>query len=282
MKKPFIGIFTVCMLLLWASPADAAAIQIKIDHVLVKSDVAPEMTNNRTMVPLRVISENLGAQVHWQDAKIILTSDKTVIQLQPNSHTIIKNGQTAQLDVQPYIKNNRTFVPLRFIAETFGSQVHYSNGIVSITNEPLLLNNIKIQALRYEYHMTMGGVVQDIQGNAYVKELSSIFQVQRGTQVEAPAHYSWQPNTDQLGSYSKQGQYNFRGVDGQNVQQFDIYLLNRGFPIELLEGYPTVLLHDVTADKWHIFTEKGMDAIDQLIHNAINNGFSTVISNTVA
>lgn len=282
MKKLFIGIFAACILLLMMTPADAAAIQIKMDDVLVKSDIAPEVKNNRTMVPLRVISENLGAQVHWQDATITLTLDKVTVQLKLNSRTIIKNGHPEQLDVQPFLKNNRAFVPIRFIAETFGSQVHYSNGLVHITNKPLLLDNVKIQALRYEYHMTMGGVVQDIKGNAYIKEIHKIFQEQPGHPVAAPADYSWQPSIAQPGSYSKTGQYDFQSIEGKSLQQFDIYSLNKGFPVELLEDSPALLLHDVSANKWYTFTEKGVQSISQLIQNAIKNGFNTVISNTVA
>lgn len=126
-----------------AFPADAATTQIKIDDVIVKSDTAPEQRSNRIMVPLRVISENLGAQVHWKDSQITLAMNKTLIVLNLNNKTVIKNDKTEQLDVQPYMKNNRTYVPIRFIAETFGSQVQYNQGTVSITSEPLLLDNKK-------------------------------------------------------------------------------------------------------------------------------------------
>ena len=42
------------------------------------------------MVPLRVISENLGAQVHWQDSQITLAMDQTTIKLNLNNRTVIK------------------------------------------------------------------------------------------------------------------------------------------------------------------------------------------------
>lgn len=142
MKKIFTGLCLTTMLWM-ATPADAATTQIKIDDVVVKSDTAPEQKNNRTMVPLRVISENLGAQVHWQDSQITLAMDQTTIKLNLNNRTVIKNGEKEQLDVQPYMKNNRTYVPIRFIAETFGSQVHYNQGTVNITTEPLLIEDEK-------------------------------------------------------------------------------------------------------------------------------------------
>ncbi|WP_342443609.1 copper amine oxidase N-terminal domain-containing protein [Lysinibacillus sp. FSL K6-0075] len=281
MKKIFTGLCLTTMLWM-ATPAEAATTQIKIDDVVVQSDTAPEQKNNRTMVPLRVISENLGAQVHWQDAQITLSMDQATVKLNLNNRTVIKNGETEQLDVQPYMKNNRTYVPIRFIAETFGSQVHYNQGTVNITTEPLLIEGEKIKMLRYEYHMTMGGVIQDIKGHAYHQALFNIFQEKKGDKVEAPKEYYWHFNLEAPGSYYKLGQFDFMSHDNNSVKQYDIYTLNQPFPEELLQGYPKVLLHDTTEDSWYLFSEQAVKSIQQLIQSAYNNGFSKIISNTVA
>ncbi|MCM0623783.1 copper amine oxidase N-terminal domain-containing protein [Lysinibacillus sp. OL1_EC] len=281
MKKIFTGLCLTTMLWM-ATPAEAATTQIKIDDVVVKSDTAPEQKNNRTMVPLRVISENLGAQVHWQDSQITLAMDQTTIKLNLNNRTVIKNGEKEQLDVQPYMKNNRTYVPIRFIAETFGSQVHYNQGTVNITTEPLLIEDEKIKVLRYEYHMTMGGIIQDIKGNAYHQALYKIFQEMKGDKVEAPKEYYWHFNLEAPGSYYKLGQFDFMSHDNNSVKQYDIYTLNQPFPEELLQGYPKVLLHDASEDNWYLFSEQAVKSIQQLMNSADHNGFSKIISNTVA
>ncbi|MCY9548263.1 copper amine oxidase N-terminal domain-containing protein [Lysinibacillus xylanilyticus] len=281
MKKIFSGIFLAMILTLTSLPAYAANSTIKIDGVVVTSDAAPETKNNRTMVPLRVISENLGATVNWQDSKVTLTNNKMQITLQPNSNTVIKNGKTELLDVKPYLKNNRLFVPIRFIAETFGCQVNYQNSTVTINTAPLVMNNVKIKAVHYEYRMTMGGVVQQIQGNTYNNALYKVFTENKGKVVDAPADYSWQINLDDPGSYYKDGQYNFMSHENKSIQQFDLYSLNGPFPDEELKGYPEVLIHDVTADKWYSSTVKARESINQLIKTATNNGFVKVLSNTV-
>jgi len=61
-----------------------------------------------------------------------------------------------------------------------------------------------------------------------------------------------------------------------------MYSLNQAFPDELLEGYPTVLLHDVSNDSWYIFSDINKESIQKLINAATNNGFNKIISNTVA
>jgi Copper amine oxidase N-terminal domain len=79
------------------------------------------------------------------------------------------------LDVTPYMKKNRIFVPLRFIAETFGSNVNYSNSIVTVDTKPLVIDGVIVKALQEEYHMTLGGVIQQINGNAYNEAIYNIF-----------------------------------------------------------------------------------------------------------
>ncbi|AJK87957.1 MULTISPECIES: copper amine oxidase N-terminal domain-containing protein [Lysinibacillus] len=279
MKKIFAGLLLTSVL--WtASPADAATPQLKIDEVVVKTDAAPEVKNNRTMVPLRVISENLGAQVQWKDSQITLSTNQSTVILTLNSQTVIQNGQAEQLDTTPYLKNNRTYVPIRFIAETFGSQVDYKQSTVNIATKPLFINNQKIKTLHYEYHMTMGGVIQEVKGHSYHHAMYKIF-LQKGDKVEAPKDYSWQLNLDIPGSYYKLGQYDFLNADNKSVQQFDTYSLNQAFPDELLKGYPTLLLHDVYHDSWYIFSDNKMQSIQQLMNAATNNGFNKIISNTV-
>ncbi|MFB7158991.1 copper amine oxidase N-terminal domain-containing protein [Lysinibacillus sp. NPDC056232] len=281
MKKVFSGIFLAMILMLTSLPAYAAHSTIKIDGVVVTTDAAPEVKNNRTMVPLRVISENLGATVNWTDSKVTLTNNKMQITLKPNSNTVIKNGKTELLDVKPYLKNNRLFVPIRFIAETFGCQVNYQNSTVTVDTEPLVMNNVKVKAVQYEYHMTMGGVIQQIQGNTYNKALYKVFVENKGNLVDAPANYSWQYDIDNPGSYYKLGQYKFMSHENKSIQQFDLYSLNTAFPDEELKGYPEVLIHDVTADRWYLFTDKALESINQLMNTATNNGFVKVLSNTV-
>ncbi|UXJ70969.1 copper amine oxidase N-terminal domain-containing protein [Lysinibacillus fusiformis] len=279
MKKIFAGLLLTSVL--WtASPADAATPQLKIDEVVVKTDAAPEVKNNRTMVPLRVISENLGAQVQWKGSQITLSTNQSTVILTLNSQSVIQNGQAEQLDTTPYLKNNRTYVPIRFIAETFGSQVDYKQSTVNIATKPLFINNQKIKALHYEYHMTMGGVIQEVKGHSYHHAMYKIF-LQKGDKVEAPKDYSWQLNLDIPGSYYKLGQYDFLNADNKSVQQFDTYSLNQAFPDELLKGYPTLLLHDVYNDSWYIFSDNKMQSIQQLMNAATNNGFNKIISNTV-
>ncbi len=275
------GLFLALLLIFTSLPTYAANIQIKIDGIAITSDVNPEVKNNRTLVPLRVISENLGAKVNWSDAEVTLTKDDMKVVLKLNSNTALKNGKTIMLDVKPSMKNNRTMVPLRFIAETFGCNVNYKNSIVTVDTDPLMINGVKVKAMQEEYHMTMGGVVQQIKGNAYNKAIYNIFVENKGSKVEAPANYSWQYNIDIPGYYYKTGQYDFLNSEGNSIKRFDIYTLVKSFPDETLAEYPEVLIYDATENQWYLFNDAAVQSINELVDTAFKNGFLKNVSNTV-
>ncbi|WP_419875188.1 copper amine oxidase N-terminal domain-containing protein [Candidatus Pristimantibacillus sp. PTI5] len=281
MKKVIFVVFFAISIFISSSTTYAAEHQIKIDGVAIASEVKPETKNKRTMVPLRVISENLGASVVWSNSKVIIAKSDMKVILTLNSSTALKNSEKMLLDVKPYMKNNRIFVPLRFIAETFGCNVNYNNFAVTVDTEPLFIDGVQVKALQQEYHMTMGGVVQQINGNAYNETIYNIFVENKGKKVEAPANYSWSNTIDTLGSYYKNEQYDFLDQKENSLVRFDVYSLIRSFPSELLTGYPETLIHDVSKDEWFLFSETARQSIYKLIATAAKNSFLTIISNTV-
>lgn len=91
--------------------------------------VEAQILNSRTMVPLRKIFEVLGCEMEWHpDTRtVIAKKGENEIQLQIDNPIAIqkKNGveKEIKLDAAPVIVNNRTLVPLRFIAESLEKQV---------------------------------------------------------------------------------------------------------------------------------------------------------------
>ncbi|WP_281817974.1 copper amine oxidase N-terminal domain-containing protein [Vallitalea longa] len=96
--------------------------------------------NNRTLVPIRFISEALGAQVSWNGdlQQATIAYDNKVIELVINKKEISIDGQTQVMDTQAILKDSRTYVPVRFVSEAMGANVEWDsdNYIVSITLEP--------------------------------------------------------------------------------------------------------------------------------------------------
>lgn len=121
MKRKFIALALGVAVL--PSVILAKDITIKLNNEVVKTDVSPFIKENRTFVPVRFISEKLGFKVDWNEKEKLVTvsnNDKKM-ELTIDKKEVLLNGKDKSvLDVAPLIKENRTFVPLRFISENFG------------------------------------------------------------------------------------------------------------------------------------------------------------------
>ena len=117
------------------------------DHI-VYSDVYPYIKNSRTYVPIRFIAEELGYDVKWDGAnkKVIMKNGNTNVELTIGSNKMKVNGKVLTLDAPAEIKDERTFVPLRAIAESFGQKVDYSKDYkaVYIGDNPVYNKNYKV------------------------------------------------------------------------------------------------------------------------------------------
>ncbi|WP_273327567.1 copper amine oxidase N-terminal domain-containing protein [Vallitalea guaymasensis] len=93
--------------------------------------------NNRTLVPIRFISEALGGQVSWDGdlQQATITYDKKIIKLVINKKEITVDDQVQVMDTQAILKDSRTYVPVRFVSEAMGANVEWdsTNYIVYIT-----------------------------------------------------------------------------------------------------------------------------------------------------
>ena len=106
-------------------------ITVTINGDELKSDVAPTIVDDRTLVPLRAIFEVFGAEFTWDEATATAEavmkkgSKQTTIKLTENNKTTYVNGEANELDVPAQIIDGRFLVPVRFVAETLGANVEW-------------------------------------------------------------------------------------------------------------------------------------------------------------
>lgn len=83
--------------------------------------------NGRTQLPLRKCMASLGAEVDYrQDTQeIIITKGAINISLKIGEKFLDINGETAELDTAAVLIDNRTYLPIRPIAEALGYQVKW-------------------------------------------------------------------------------------------------------------------------------------------------------------
>lgn len=101
------------------------------------NNVAPFVVNGRTLLPIRFVSEALGAKVNWNDSTRTVTVVKgsDTIELVIGSNIMKKNGSEIQIDVPAAIYYDRTMLPLRAVAEALGKKVFWDDmGFIVISD----------------------------------------------------------------------------------------------------------------------------------------------------
>jgi len=101
------------------------AVCVVLDGRLLTFDVPAQIVNDRALVPLRAIFEELGAEVSWDNGTktVTATKDGTEISLTIGSTSPTVNGKVVTIDQPGIIVNGRALVPIRFIAEALGVSV---------------------------------------------------------------------------------------------------------------------------------------------------------------
>ncbi len=101
-------------------------------------NVTPVVVNDRTLLPIRFISENLGTSLDWDDVNQIIKMERygTTIEMRIGNDYMKINDEPVALDVAPVIMNGRTMVPLRAVVHALNIPIHWrqdgSQGLIII------------------------------------------------------------------------------------------------------------------------------------------------------
>ncbi len=105
---------------------------VRIDGELKTFNPPCQIVNGRTMVPLRFVIEDKALQgsVGWDGASQVAVSCRGKnFEFKIGSPKVVIDGTTYTMDVAPYIYQNRTYLPLRFLAEKLGGTVTWNNAL---------------------------------------------------------------------------------------------------------------------------------------------------------
>lgn len=120
-------------------------IKLEVNGQIINPDVEPFIENGRTLVPIRFISEALGYNVSWNEEKreVSVFNSYMDLVLKIEDKDAIVNGKLVNLDVPAKIVDSRTFVPLRFIGESFGLFVDWDNDARKVIVKENINENLK-------------------------------------------------------------------------------------------------------------------------------------------
>jgi hypothetical protein len=114
----------------------ATAINVTVDGKAVNfPDAKPFIDGSgRTLLPVRFVTEALGAKVEWKAnvQEVYITKDTINISLRINDRDIVINNEIKTMDTKAIIKEDRTFVPIRYVAEGLGAKVGWNDSTKTV------------------------------------------------------------------------------------------------------------------------------------------------------
>lgn len=90
---------------------------------------------NRTFLPLRSIGEELGFKVEWkqEEKEILVIKGKDKVRMTLGSKIYWKNNEKKEMDVVPFVRNERTYLPIRFLGEALDEKVEWDQETKLVT-----------------------------------------------------------------------------------------------------------------------------------------------------
>ena len=143
---------------MFAAPANDGTIKLTVDsQQVVFPDAQPYLDSaHRTMVPIRFVTEAMGADVKWDSntSTAFISKNGITVNITKGSKTLTVNSANGTsyvtMDTVAVVKDGRTFVPIRFVVEALGGFVDYSNyyGVAEIASCSGELNAAEMKRLR--------------------------------------------------------------------------------------------------------------------------------------
>jgi N-acetylmuramoyl-L-alanine amidase len=133
MKK--LGFVMMLIVFLLAFPksgeasSSSASIFLDGEPLNLSSGVQVANMKGNVMIPIRVVSENLGFKVGWEKASQTVTVENSekAVRMVVGSQQAEMNGAQVELNLAPVLNGQNTLVPLRFVSEQMGLDVKWDN-----------------------------------------------------------------------------------------------------------------------------------------------------------
>ena len=138
MKKISLVLLIMCAFMMLSSVNLAAVLPLRVEvdgERLYFPDEQPFIdSSGRTQTPIKFIAEKLGANVTWdaKEQKVVFEkgSKKLVLYIGKKDYEL--NGEKKTMDTAALLRDGRTFVPARYVAEAFDATVRWDSDIMTL------------------------------------------------------------------------------------------------------------------------------------------------------
>ncbi len=203
---------------------------------------AAELMGGRVYLPVRLAAALFGAEVEWpladggvglrwseggnpREARLLVGSSQAVV-----------DGQAVDMGAAPFVRRERTYVPLRLLEAAFGCEVSYNNGRVDIRTASWELEGQRICGMANDVHMTSTNSIYQNTSPYQARKLYELIMGSRGEEVAPPALYGVNINLDSPDYYWQQHRYFLLTADSRFLNAWETWELY-GFYVAMVEEY---------------------------------------------
>jgi hypothetical protein len=107
--------------------SDGMQLCVNGKYIVLKGSDSMIVTEGRSFVPVRVVTELLGYTVDWDGVKkeVAITNYNERLKLVIGNKSYSANSQLAEFDVAPFIKNDLTYIPVRLL-DSLNANIEYN------------------------------------------------------------------------------------------------------------------------------------------------------------
>lgn len=147
-KSAIIAAFAMACIGTAVTACAASDISVTVNGAEVEFDAKPFIENERTLVPIRAITEAMSCDVSWNGytQRAVIENAESMVAIDIGSNAItVKNkadntSKTVEIDTPAGIYDERTYVPLRAVSEAFGANVKWNDesktAVITYGTEP--------------------------------------------------------------------------------------------------------------------------------------------------
>lgn len=175
-------------------------VKVEVNGDRLKTEFIPFAYQGRTLVPIREITESMGANVAWNNknrtAQISLGGNKVMLQI--GSKVVYINGKKKMMDTNsipqfatyPRAKETKTMVPLRFLSEALDFDVNWNQKqqLATISNMKAvsIIDQKKPEATEKNKPATRSNQVKESPEKEQAKENEKTRKIEKKVQAQGP------------------------------------------------------------------------------------------------
>ena len=127
-------IYVLCTSMMITYGSDNMPISIYVNQKEINTDVGAYLDKGTTFVPLRAICNAMGVtDVQWEgESKKVTVKGYSKIELYIGDKIAYVNGERREMPESAVIKNDRTMVPARFVAESCDARVDWNETLHTV------------------------------------------------------------------------------------------------------------------------------------------------------